>query len=146
FAPNLRLIDSHTEPDNKNCSMFSYQVKPDLSVYSDNYSIGCDCSMIEISIKFKWDTSLDAFDDPFIKEQSDIPSFIHPTKSVKDTLGQITAYASTQLGSQYHTHAFSVLVIWDTAHIIRWDWEGAIVMTPIKYGENQTLAEFFTCY
>ncbi|KIK13198.1 hypothetical protein PISMIDRAFT_79310, partial [Pisolithus microcarpus 441] len=61
-------------------------------------------------------------------------------------LGQITAYASTQLGSQYHTHAFSVLIVWDTAHIIRWDWEGAIVMTPIKYDEDRTLAEFFSHY
>ncbi|KIK23103.1 hypothetical protein PISMIDRAFT_66274, partial [Pisolithus microcarpus 441] len=146
FAPNLQLIDSHTEPDNKNCSMFSYQVKLDLSVYSDNYSVGCDCSTIEISIKFKWDASLDTFDDPFTEEQLDIPSFVCPTKSAKDTLGQITAYASAQLGSQYCTHAFSVLVVWDTAHIIRWDQEGTLVMTPIKYGEDQTLAKFFSRY
>ncbi|KAI6096465.1 hypothetical protein F5141DRAFT_1067714 [Pisolithus sp. B1] len=121
-------------------------VKLDLSIYSDNYSIGCGCSTIEISIKFKWDASLDTFNDLFIKEHLDIPSFIHPTKSVKDTLGQITTYTSTQLGSQYHTHAFSVLIIQDTAHIIRWDQEGAIVTTPIKYGEDQTLAEFFSHY
>ncbi|KAI6021753.1 hypothetical protein BKA83DRAFT_91783 [Pisolithus microcarpus] len=136
FAPNLQLVDLHAEPDTKNCSMFSYQVKPDLSVYSNNYSTGCDCSKIEICVEFKWDASLDAFDDPFIEEQSDIPSFVHPSKSAKDTLGQITAYASMQLGSQYCTHAFSVLVVQDTTCIIRWDWEGVIVTCPIKYGED----------
>ncbi|KAI6001492.1 hypothetical protein EDC04DRAFT_2503597, partial [Pisolithus marmoratus] len=97
-------------------------------------------------VGFKWDTSLDAFDDPFVEEQLDIPSFVHPSKAAQDTLGQITAYASAQLGSQYHTHAFSVLIIWDATCIIRWDWEGVIVMYPIKYGKGQMLAKFFLCY
>ncbi|KAI5982204.1 hypothetical protein EDC04DRAFT_2522389, partial [Pisolithus marmoratus] len=121
-------------------------VKPNLSIYSDDYSTGCNCSKIEICVEFKWDASLDAFDGPFIEEQSGFPSFVHPSKSVKDTLGQITAYASAQLGSQYCTHAFSVLIVWDTAHIMRWDQEGVIVTCPIKYGKDQMLAKFFLCY
>ncbi|KIK81907.1 hypothetical protein PAXRUDRAFT_154956, partial [Paxillus rubicundulus Ve08.2h10] len=63
-----------------------------------------------------------------------------------DTLGQITAYASAQLSSQFHTHCFSVLVIWDIAYIIRWDQEGTIISTPIKYGEDKTPTKFFSCY
>ncbi|KIJ09976.1 hypothetical protein PAXINDRAFT_32254, partial [Paxillus involutus ATCC 200175] len=61
-------------------------------------------------------------------------------------LGQITAYASAQLSSQFHTHCFSVLVIWEIAYIIRWDWEGAVVSTPIRYGEDKALTEFFSRY
>ncbi|KAI6017081.1 hypothetical protein EDC04DRAFT_2576946, partial [Pisolithus marmoratus] len=126
------LVNSHAEPDTKNCSTFSYWVKPNLSIYSNDYSTGCNCSKIEICVEFKWDASLDTFNDPFIEEQLDFPSFVCPSKSAKDTLGQITAYVSTQLGSQYCTHTFSVLIIWDTACIMRWDQEGVIVTSPIS--------------
>ncbi|KAF8220425.1 hypothetical protein L208DRAFT_1118031, partial [Tricholoma matsutake] len=67
-------------------------------------------------------------------------------KAAKDTLGQITAYAAAQLGSQFHTHIYSVLIIKDTARILRWDRSGMLVTKAIKYNESRHLAEFFHRY
>ncbi|KIJ67275.1 hypothetical protein HYDPIDRAFT_25744 [Hydnomerulius pinastri MD-312] len=126
FAPALQLVDSHTHPDTKNCGVFSLQVKPDVCVYSDGFSEGCDSSMLDIFVKFKWDAAHDPFKEPFITDAlPDVVWFIGIGDKVVDTLGQITAYASAQLGSQY---------------------QGAIVTDPIKYGTDKTLAEFFLHY
>ncbi|KIM62210.1 hypothetical protein SCLCIDRAFT_92490, partial [Scleroderma citrinum Foug A] len=48
-------------------------------------------------------------------------------------LGQIGAYATSQLTSQFHTHCYSVYVNRDHARIIRWERDGAIVTEPIFY-------------
>ncbi|KIJ58971.1 hypothetical protein HYDPIDRAFT_101652 [Hydnomerulius pinastri MD-312] len=147
FAPRLRFVDSHNLPDTKNCGTFMFQVKPDVCVYSDDYSEGCDSSTLDIPIEFKWDIAHDPFDTPFTEEDSlGIKKFIKTTNKAKDTLGQITAYAAVQLGSQYRTHAFSVLIVEDCARILRWDREGAIVTEPIEYGADPALAEFFSRY
>ncbi|KAF8839516.1 hypothetical protein BDN67DRAFT_953305 [Paxillus ammoniavirescens] len=144
FSPNLRLVDSHSTPDTKNCSAFTYQVKPDLCVYSNRSSKGCDSSEVEMTIEFKWDPGQNPFGLPYVDD--DRPKFIVDRNAARDTLGQITAYASAQLGSQFRTHCFSVLVVREIAYIIRWDREGAVVSTPIRYGEDKTLAEFFSRY
>ncbi|KIK78129.1 hypothetical protein PAXRUDRAFT_36697 [Paxillus rubicundulus Ve08.2h10] len=112
FCPNLWLVDSHSTADTKSCSEFTYQVKPNLCVYSDASSIGCDSSRVEVIIKFKWDHG----QDPFCQ-----PMFVSCCNTALNTLGQITAYASAQLTSQFCTHCFSILVIQDITYIIRWD-------------------------
>lgn len=63
-----------------------------------------------------------------------------------DTLGQITSYTAAQLGTQFRTHVFSVLIVRDRARIIRWDREGAIVTSPIDYNNEPDLADFFYRY
>ncbi|KAG2030244.1 hypothetical protein BDR03DRAFT_878788, partial [Suillus americanus] len=60
-----------------------------------------------------------------------------------DTLGQITSYAAAQLGAQYRTHAFSVLIVRSLARIIRWDREGVLVTRAFDYNEHPHLADFF---
>jgi len=40
------------------------------------------------------------------------------------------------MGAQYRTHIFSVLICEDYARLIRWDRGGAIVTEPIKYNEE----------
>ncbi|KAF8122089.1 hypothetical protein EV363DRAFT_1090547, partial [Boletus edulis] len=142
FAPQLYLIDTHSTPDAKNCTEFSYDIKPDVCVYSEHIS-GCDSSKVEIHVEFKWAKSQDVF-RPAQKDDSGVLSFIRPTSAARDTLGQITAYTSAQLGSQYRSHAFSVLIVRDFARIIRWDREGAIVTEPIEYNNDSTLADFFS--
>ncbi|KAG2151503.1 hypothetical protein DEU56DRAFT_728043, partial [Suillus clintonianus] len=67
------------------------------------------------------------------------------TEKAFDTLGQITSYASAQLGAQYHTHVFSVLIVRNRARIIRWDREGAIVTDAFNYNDPH-LADFFYHY
>ncbi|KAG2062211.1 hypothetical protein BDR06DRAFT_858889, partial [Suillus hirtellus] len=63
-----------------------------------------------------------------------------------NTLGQITSYAAAQLSTQFCTHAFSLLIVCDHAHIIRWDREGAIVTSAIDYNNEPYLAGFFHRY
>ncbi|KAG2046249.1 hypothetical protein BDR06DRAFT_860477, partial [Suillus hirtellus] len=60
-----------------------------------------------------------------------------------DTLSQITSYAATQLATQYHTHTFSILIIHNRAHLIRWDREGDIVTNAFNYLHEPYLANFF---
>ena len=73
-------------------------------------------------------------------------SFLKDTKKATDTLGQITSYAAIQLGSQFHTHIFSVLIVRDLARIIRWDRSGAIVTEAIFYNQSSLLINFFRHY
>lgn len=149
FAPNLCFVDSHSRVDsNRNCQGFDFQIKPDVCVYSKPIpeDIACDSSKFDIHVEFKWDADHDPFCPPHPTPFSQKPTFFCDTKKAKDTLGQVTAYATAQLGSQFRTHAFSVLVVRDTARIIRWDREGAVVTEPIKYNSDASLAEFFARY
>jgi hypothetical protein len=64
----------------------------------------------------------------------------------RTTRGQITAYATLVMGSQYRTHAFFVLIIGEYARLIRWDRSGAVVTERIKYDETSELFDFFMRY
>ncbi|KAG1802899.1 uncharacterized protein HD556DRAFT_1304139 [Suillus plorans] len=139
FAPQLTFVNTSKHADTKNCSSFTFNVKPDVCVYADGTSHGCDIFKTEIHIEFKWNDAHDAFskhpevDDPIVSQ----------TDKGFDTLGQITSYAAAQLGAQYRTHIFSVLIIRNHARIIRWDREGAIVMATFDYNSEPHLADFF---
>jgi hypothetical protein len=63
-----------------------------------------------------------------------------------ETTGQITAYATLILGSQYRTHTFLVLIVRDYARLLRWDRGGAVVSAPIKYDEESHLFDFLVRY
>ncbi|KAF9238624.1 hypothetical protein BU15DRAFT_35324, partial [Melanogaster broomeanus] len=120
-------------------------IKPDVSVYPKGVvrTGPTDISQAELIIEFKWQKR----DDPFCarrrnKKGPKHPKFLRENKSAVDTLGQITAYASAQLGSQFRTHCYSVLIVSSAARIIRWERGGAIVTTPMQYNEQGTFAEF----
>ncbi|KIM52042.1 hypothetical protein SCLCIDRAFT_142098 [Scleroderma citrinum Foug A] len=112
-------------------------------------------------------TTLDATDelkmyDPFIESISPFAPQLHfvnshslgdkdngyPFETKPDistnTLGQIGAYATSQLASQFRTHCYSVYVNRDHARIIRWERDGAIVTEPIFYNINSALTRFFS--
>ena len=96
-------------------------------------------------IEFKWYK----FESPFICPPSDNwdqVTFIGPSDNQQDTLGKIMTYAAAQLISQFCTHCFSLFVLYDTTHIIRWDREGAVVTEPIPYNIDSSLVEFFSRY
>ncbi|KAG2063318.1 hypothetical protein BDR04DRAFT_1038319 [Suillus decipiens] len=139
FAPQLSFIDSHNNADTVNCSSFTFNIKPDVCVYSDPTPRGTDISKAEIIIEFKWGYC----HDPFLQDGD---SIVSSTENSMDTLGQITSYAAAQLGAQYRSHAFSVLIVRDRARIIRWDREGAIVTSAINYNTEPHLADFFHRY
>ena len=107
-----------------------------------------DSAKVEIFIEFKWKYDHDPFRAPYTiqHENSNILTFLRNTNAGDDTLGQITAYAAAQLGSQFRTHAYSVLIVRDTARLFRWDRSGTIVSEAFKYNESFYLVEFFRRY
>jgi hypothetical protein len=68
------------------------------------------------------------------------------TTSARTVAGQITFYAAMLLSTQYHTHAFSVLVIGDYVRLIRWDCASAVVTEPIYYNKDPSLFDFLLRY
>jgi hypothetical protein len=129
------------------------RIKPDVSVYHKDASPEprMDSSLVEVIIEIKWHDGDDPFcDKPSVKRTEDgsrkVPSFIHHTKRANDTLGQISTYAAAQLGSQFRTHAFSVLIVKKLARILRWDRSGVISTEAFNYNELPFLAQFFQRY
>ncbi|KAG2094189.1 uncharacterized protein F5147DRAFT_585094 [Suillus discolor] len=147
FAPQLSFVDTHNHPDTQNCSKIDsavFNIKPDICVYPDGREPSlrnCDVSATEIIVEFKWSYSHNAFCDP-----SGVDSVISRMEKGMDMLGQIMSYTAAQLSTQFHTHAFSLLIVRDRACIIRWDREGAIVTSAIDYNNEPHLADFFHHY
>jgi len=150
FAPNFVFVNSSTYIDSSGRSDFCFDIKPDVCVYekSKTRSGPTDVSCVDVIIEFKWNVCDDPFCDPYEAGEGDdvVLTFLRNTKSGVDTAGQITSYASAQLGSQFHTCVYSVLVVHSYARLIRWDRTGAIVSTPIYYNQDPELAEFFRRY
>jgi hypothetical protein len=154
FTPNLRIVNSSSTVDRNPHLDFPFKIKPDVSVYRSDSDLDVisDSASSEIFIEFKWKPSDDPFCDVRNVQRSlpsgedTVKSFLRGTKSADDTLGQITAYAATQLGSQFRTHVYSVLIVKNTARILRWDRSGTIVTEAIEYNESPLLAEFFRRY
>jgi len=147
FAPQLHFVDSHSQGDKR--TGFTFEIKPDISVYHNTLGgaipAGCDSSLLDMHIEFK----MYNFENPFTcppSNNQDQVAFIGRTDNQQDTLGQIGTYAAAQLISQFRTHCFSLFILHDTARIIRWDREGAVVTEPIPYNTNSGLVEFFSRY
>ncbi|KAF8235488.1 hypothetical protein L208DRAFT_1023003, partial [Tricholoma matsutake] len=144
FAPKLKIVNSSNIPDCNPQLDFPFKIKPDISIYSvDSFpGVVTDSSKVEMFLEFKWKSG----DNPFCDDGKTVKSFLRDTKAAKDTLGQITAYAAARLGSQFCTHIYFILIIKDTARILRWDRSGTLVTEAIKYNESCHLAEFFHRY
>jgi len=85
--------------------------------------------------------------DPFVQ---DVPGksstvdtvqnlFMNSSSSGCKTAGQITAYATWILSTQYRTHLFLILIFKKHARIIHWDCGGAVVTAPISHSEIHIL-------
>jgi len=151
FAPHLRFINSSSYVDCNPRSKFSFKIKPDVMCFDiDAADAKTNSATAEIFTEFKWSTTDDPFCDP---KSSECPncheqpqSFLHNSNAAMDTLGQITSYATAQLGAQFRTHAYSIIIVYDTARILRWDRSGTIVTEAIKYNESPHFVEFFRRY
>ncbi len=104
-------------------------------------------------IEFKWDPTDDPFGDVVYQPPRDVDTstsgkrfFVRNTKLARDTLGQISSYAAAQLSAQFRTHIFSVLIVRDTARLLRWDRTGTIVTEAIEHNKCSFLADFFSRY
>ena len=148
FATSLEFVNSSAQIDRSKQSDFSFEIKPDICVYAkDSQRRGLtDIAHTELMIEFKWNASDDPFCDPYIPAGDNEQSILREGKACADTLGQITSYAAAQLGSQFRTCVYSILVVKDSARIIRWDRTGAIVTEAIPYNMDPAIAEFFRRY
>ncbi len=153
FAPHLKFVNSSTYVDSNQRNKFVFQIKPDVTCYarpSDEEKT--DSATAEIFTEFKWNAGDDAFCGFESSKCTNLNclqedhSFLNHSNAAIDTLGQITSYAAAQLGAQFRTHAYSVLIVKDQARILRWDRSGTIVTEAIKYNEVPHLAEFFRRY
>jgi len=73
--------------------------------------------------------------------------FVEDSPSVRRTLGQIiTKCIAAQMGLQYQTHSFSVLIVKDYARLMRWDRSDVIVTERIYYNKEPDFLEFFKLY
>lgn len=103
-----------------------------------------DVAHAELLIKFKWHSADDLFCDTYLPDNANRTTVMRTSKASADTIGQITSYAAAQLGSQFRTCIYSILIIKDYARLIQWDRMGAIVTKPIHCNTNSLLANFFT--
>jgi len=129
---------------------FQFACQPDCSVFAGkNISIReFDVSAIKFIIKFKVNLSADPFLlDPMLQTKATSANpLISTTSAGCIPAGQITAYATLVLSSQYCMHAFSILISKDVARLICWDHAGAIITTPIYYDRDPQLYDFLIHY
>lgn len=107
-----------------------------------------DSPCLEFVVEFKSNASSDPFVVPAKRRGKETGSgnpFVR-TQQVDSVVGQITAYATHILSSQYRTHAFTILICQNLARLIRWDRAGAIVTEPISYNDDSYLYDFLTRY
>lgn len=104
-----------------------------------------DSSLVECLIEFKT-TSSDS--DPFVLDVlSDAAStvqnpFMSTSSDGPKVAGQITAYATWVLSSQYRTHLFVILIFKEYSRLILWDRGGAVVTAPIYHNTEPHLLHF----
>ena len=117
---SLLFIDTHAHGYKK--SRFGFEIKPDICIYfvppegHKNQITNRDISTLDIHIEFKWHRHDNPFVDPGPLDSCKDIAFIHYSDNTRDTLGQISACTAAQLSAQYHTHAFSIYIMHDTAY------------------------------
>jgi hypothetical protein len=112
---------------------------------------GFDSSRAEFFIELKTGPESDPFkssQDVVTKNEymENLPMDMAPGPTATRVVGQITAYSTLILSSQYRTHSFLVLIVRDYARLIRWDRGGAVVSAPIMYNEDSYLFDFLVRY
>lgn len=122
-----------------------------------------DTSRAEFFIEFKAISSRDPFKytapSPLSCYPEDELMSPSPTKSYPEdvlmllregpastVLGQMTAYATMILSTQYRTHVFSVLIVKGMARLLRWDRGGAVVTESFPYNDKSYLFDFLFRY
>ncbi|KAI0333046.1 hypothetical protein GY45DRAFT_376123 [Cubamyces sp. BRFM 1775] len=93
---------------------------------------------IELSIECK--TMSGAQQDPFDEDKDDPEPISGLRRSI---LGQIMTYSVLVFDDQHRTHHYTLLILGDTARIIRWDRSGVVATHKFNYVQNPLmLAQF----
>ena len=99
-------------------------IKPDITYYNSPRSNAerADVESAELMVEAKSNEQ----DDPF-KVKPTVEGFLCDDERARQTLGQLTSYATAHLAAQFRTHVFSVLRFPKSARLMRWDRAGIIV-------------------
>ena len=129
-------------------NLFPFKIRPNCSVYPKEISPKLtNSSLTKFFIKHKSHPSMDPFIGLMcISSTLCINPFMKDSKEGLNTLGQITCYVTSHLGSQFQTHAFFVLIVHNYVRIIQWDRGSAVVIAPIHFNEKCHLFDFFVHY
>lgn len=149
LASDLNFVNTSEIPDTA-CQ----GLKPDIGVYhtSRTPSRITDFSTMEFWVEFKYNADHDAFRDTAKPNETpdgsdEFSHFEHNSQQSRLTRGQIASYAAAQLGTQFRTHIFSLLICGSFARFIRWDRASAIVSKRFDYVvDGHYLAEFISRY
>jgi hypothetical protein len=132
---------------------FPFDMEPDCSLYaSENYDAGSepifDFNRVDFIIEFK--TSDPFIDDPTGTQEREKGEptnlFLCPGPGCVTSRGQLTAYATAIMSTQYRTHLFMVLIVKEYARLIRWDRGGAVVTERFLLNDESYLFDFLTRY
>src|SRR6266851_7738616 len=119
FLQNLTIFNTSHVQD-MTSTKFSFTCRPDCSAYTGDRNQ--PHSFIEFPIKFKTKSEQDPFVTalklPDHNEPTSENPFLRMTTAGHKAVGQIMAYASFVLGSQYHTHLFLILIFKTFARLI----------------------------
>jgi hypothetical protein len=149
LASDLKFVNTSDNPDTA-CQ----GLKPDVGVYRTSCTPNriTDFSKMEFWVEFKYNPDHDAFRDTTewngtLDGSDEFSHFEHTSQQSRLTRGQIASYAAAQLGTQFRTHVFSLLICGRFARFIRWDRASAIVSERFDYEEDDHyLAEFISRY
>ncbi|TFK65069.1 hypothetical protein BDN72DRAFT_900994 [Pluteus cervinus] len=137
---NLKQVDTHTQrPFSHGGKLFG----PDITTYHrdtvapEAAPTKCAPDQAELFGECKYNESDDPFND---KGQS----FERTTRGGRSTLGQVAYSVSDQLGRQFRTHVFSILIFRTYARLLRWDRTGVITTEKIDYvAQGGAILTFF---
>ncbi|KIM58288.1 hypothetical protein SCLCIDRAFT_128505, partial [Scleroderma citrinum Foug A] len=118
------------------------ELKPDITIYANGSFLKdknkVNFVVLEMSIELKRNKSYNPFSD------AENTPFEKCTEDALSMRGQITAYVTAQLGKQFCHFTFSVVIIGEMVHILRWDCSGAVVSRAFNYVQNpELLVQFF---
>ncbi|KAH9889423.1 hypothetical protein C8Q73DRAFT_158328 [Cubamyces lactineus] len=94
---------------------------------------------IELSIECKMMSG--AQQDPFDEDKEDDPE---PTAGTRRSiLGQIMTYSILVFDNQHRTHHYTLMILGDSARIIRWDRSGVVATKKFNYVKNPLMLARF---
>jgi hypothetical protein len=136
FCPDLVGINTS---NTQMTTFFGNVIKPDITYYNSPRSKTerADVESAELMVEAKFNDP----DDPFEKVPT-ANGFLHSSERARQTLGQMTSYATAHLAAQFRTHVFSILLFRETARLLRWDRAGVVVSELIQL-DTSFLAQFF---
>ena len=137
FCPNLVGINTSNTP----MTTFSGKIiKPDITYYNAPHTEvqRDDVESAELMVEAKFNEQ----DDPFEEVPTNDKGFLCSGDRARQTLGQVTSYATAHLAAQFRTHVFSILLFRKSARLMRWDRAGVVVSERIPL-DKPVLAQFF---